>query len=202
MRIPNDAQLDALKEVVNVGVGRAAASLNELLEAHIELDVPAVLILHPEHIDLQSTSLGSEQVACVRLNFEGSFAGTAALLFPPQSAINLVSALTGSDEDALQMNAVMAGTLSEVGNIVINAVIGSIGNLLEQAFEYSLTNYLEGYIKDLLRAPDTTTEYSIMLIQTHFLVSNKQIDGNIFIFFEVGSFDALLDSIDNILGAS
>ena len=199
MRAPNDAQLDALKEIVNVGVGRAAAALNELLEAHIELNVPAVLILHPEHIDLQATSLGGGEVACVQLDFKGSFTGTAALVFPPQSAANLVGALTGEGDDALQMNAVMAGTLSEIGNIVINAVIGSIGNLLEQTFEYSLPNYLEGHINDLLRGANADAEYSILLIQTHFLVSNKQIEGNIFIFFEVGSFGSLLDAVDNIL---
>lgn len=202
MRVPNEAHLDALKEIVNVGVGRAASSLNDLLEEHIELDVPAVLVLHPEHIDLQATSLGGEQISCVRLNFEGSFTGTAALVFPPQSAINLVSALTGGDDETLQMNAMMAGTLSEVGNIVINAVIGSIGNLLEQTFEYSLPNYLEGHINDLLRGEDVDAEYSILLIQTHFLVSNKQIEGNIFIFFEVGSFDTLLDSIDAMISAA
>jgi chemotaxis protein CheC len=92
----------------------------------------------------------------------------------------------------------MAGTLNEVGNIVINGVIGTIGNILAKPFEFSLPNYIEGSLEELLRMGGQSAGLTVLLIRTNFRVQERQIEGNIFMIFELGSFDALFRAIGEL----
>jgi len=198
MTAPTDFQLDVLKELVNVGVGKAASTLNDMLEAHIDLEVPSITLFQFDNLDVDSEGFRDAEVSCVQLNFRGSLNGTAALVFPPQSAVKLVAALTGEDPETPCLNAVMAGTLNEVGNILINAVIGTIGNMLAKPFDFSLPNYLEGRLEELLSPGEEGSDLTVLLIRTSFRVRERQVEGNIFLIFEIGFFDALMTVMEEL----
>ncbi|NEO26772.1 MAG: chemotaxis protein CheC, partial [Kamptonema sp. SIO4C4] len=88
-------QLDALQELVNIGVGQAAGTLNEMVQSHIHLKVPEVSVLSLQ--EAQSTlesRLNGEFLSSVQLQFHGNFAGVAQLIFPTDSATKLVTILT------------------------------------------------------------------------------------------------------------
>lgn len=196
----SEYHLDVMKEIVNTGVGRAAASLNAMLDSHIELDVPSIKVFEFAQLDLVR-DLYAPSLSCVKLSFSGFFAGSAILVFPPESAVKLVASLTGEEPGTPNLDAVMAGTLNEVGNIVINSVIGTIGNILTKTFEFSLPNYLEGKLDELLSSHQPVGTDLILLIQTRFKVQDRQLEGSIFLIFEVGSFDTLIASIDSLFPA-
>jgi len=199
MTMPTALQLDALKEIVNTGVGKAASSLNDMLDSHIELEVPSISVLPTDASGRAGTGLDSRLLAWVQLDFLGAISGTAALVFPPASAVKLVAALTGMEPDTPGLDGVMAGTLNEVGNIIVNSVIGTLGNILNKPFDFSIPNYLEGELSDLLKLGQGRGEMTVLLVQTHFLIRDLQVEGNIFLIFELGSFDALLHAIDELL---
>ncbi len=196
MRMPTEYHLDALREIVNTGVGRAAASLNVMLDAHIELEVPSVTVVSGEYPEEGADSIWGMDLACVQLGFQGNFTGSAILVFPPESAVKLVSTLTGEEPETPFLNAVMAGTLNEVGNIVINSVIGTIGNILVKPFEFSLPDYMEGKLVDLLKPQTPAAVLTILKVRTNFWVHDRHVEGSIILLFELGSFDALLNAID------
>ena len=75
--------LDALKEIVNTGIGRAAASLNSLLVSHIELDVPSIRLFASDETDLVRNDINATDLACVKLSFHGFFSGSACSIRPP-----------------------------------------------------------------------------------------------------------------------
>ena len=199
MSLLTEQQFDTLKEVVNIGIGRAASSLNEMLDAHIQLQVPSIYFFRlgetediPEHLKNQS-------LACVQMGFKGTFSGTAALVFPPDSAAKLVTALTGESVGAPCMNAVMAGTLNEVGNILLNGVMGTIGNILSKPFDYSFPNYLEGALSELLHTHEDSTSNGVLMIQTNFRVEELEIEGNVFLLFETKTFSTLIHELDALM---
>jgi chemotaxis protein CheC len=192
-----ELQLDAFREIVNIGVGRAAASLNDMLESPIQLEVPEVRMVSYEDLAGLAGTV-SESFSCVQLGFRGSFSGVAALVFPPSCAAKLVAAMIDEEPDDPGLDGVMAGTLNEVGNIVINCVIGTIGNILKKTFEFSLPNYLQGALREILHVRHYSGLHFILLVKTHFIVQEKHIDGNIFIIFEASSFDTLLSAIDRL----
>jgi chemotaxis protein CheC len=194
-----DFYLDAIQEIVNVGIGRAAASLNTMLSYPIELQVPVITVLQLDDPNQIPEDLGGDLLACVQLDFHGVLNGTAALVFPPQSAAKLVSALLGENDNDSGMTPVMAETLNEVGNIVINAVIGTIGNIISSPFDYSLPNYREGGLLELLQ-PRGAEGAFILLMRIHFRVFDLQVAGNIFLVFELNSFETLLSLIQGRSG--
>jgi len=137
-------QLDALQELVNIGIGQAAGVLNDMIDSPIRLQIPYLQILTPIDVEEElEQHLNGEQIAAVQLKFTGSFGGIAQLVFPTNSAALLVTMLTG-EEGTHDLDSVKIGTLSEVGNIVINGVMGAISNVLQQRLNYSIPTIAKG----------------------------------------------------------
>jgi len=197
MVFPTTQQFDALKEIVNIGVGRAASSLNEMLEAHIELKVPSLCIFNPNDPQSYPSHLDVGKLSCVQMSFLGKFNGRSALVFPPESAIKLVSTLTGQVEGTPEMDAVMMGTLNEVGNILLNGVMGTVANVLEVTFDYTFPNYSEAPLDQLILSSDPNL---VLLAQTNFEVKSMEIAGHIFLFFELSDFEKLIKMLSGLFG--
>lgn len=189
-------QIDALQEIINIGVGRAASMLNEMIESRIILEIPYIKVLNLEELQQELAQRFHEDCfAAVRLGFKGSFCGMAELVFPRESASTLVSVLTGEDIGSPDLDAVKIGTLSEIGNIVINGVMGSISNVLKQHMNYGIPMYLEDTIEHLVLS-DYVINQTILLAQTSFTIEQLEIMGDIILIFEMTSFDALLTAIN------
>jgi len=189
-------QLDALQELINMGVGRAASLLNEMVDSHIHLEIPFVKVLTAsEAYQELGARFHNDSLASVKLSFTGSFYGTAGLIFPTESASTLVAVLTGEEAGSADLDAVKIGTLSEIGNIVINGVMGSISNVLKQHMHYTLPVYLEDTIDNLL-LPTNVSDSKILLAQARFAIEQLELIGDIILIFEVGTFDALIKAIN------
>ena len=197
-------QMDALKELINIGVGKAADVLNQMIECHIQLQVPFIKIVTVASLPSarEVSGFGEDRLAAVRLGFKGPFRGTAALVFPTDSASKLIAVLVGDEPDTSDdLDSVRVGTLTEVGNIVINGVMGSIGNVLNKRIDYAVPNFIEDTIDHVVSGNSNNSNASdtVLLAQTRFTVEQLQIDGNIMMFFEVGSFDALIGAIEEMI---
>jgi chemotaxis protein CheC len=194
-------QLDALQEIVNIGIGRAASMLNEMVDARIVLQVPTIQLLTANQLLHEMIArFNSQSISVVRLGFSGSLSGTAELMFPTDSASVLVAVLTGEDLDSPDLDAVKIGTLSEIGNIVINGVIGSISNILEQRMEYKIPSYCEDTIENLLLSErNMSDDVVFILAQARFAIEQLEIVGDIILIFEMKTFDNLLKAIDQQL---
>ena len=197
MRELTGYQTDALKELINIGVGRAASLLNEMIGSQILLNVPFIEVLTALTLQQELVKrFRDEQLAIVRLGFTGSLHGSAELLFPTESASSLVAVLTGEELGSPDLDAVKIGTLSEVGNILINGVMGSISNVLEQHMNYTLPIYLEDSIENLILVGNPE-ESAILLGQANFTIEQLEIIGDIILIFEVQTFDTLISAIEN-----
>ena len=196
-------KIDALQELINIGIGKAAGMLNEMLATHVILQVPVIRILSPQDLDRELGEISRNTLSAVRMGFNGSFSGNALLLFPPDSANNLVSVLTGEDSIEDDMDAIRTGTLTEIGNILINCVMGSISNAIGKQLSYSVPSYLEDSLLNMLQQNNEDSRHAtIILAKTHFIIEEHFINGDIILFFEVGSFDALLDSVELLIEKS
>ena len=194
-------QLDALQELVNIGIGQAAGVLNDMIDSPIRLQIPYLQILTPIDVEEElEQHLNGEQIAAVQLKFTGSFGGIAQLVFPTNSAAMLVTMLTGEEVGTHDLDSVKIGTLSEVGNIVINGVMGAISNVLQQRLNYSIPTYSEGTIASLLISGGLATDTVVLLAQTSFMIERLHIEGDIILIFNVNSFDTLLTAINQLAG--
>ncbi|MEH1838877.1 MAG: chemotaxis protein CheC [Nostoc sp.] len=189
-----EEELDALQELINIGVGRAASLLNEMVDSHIRLKIPVVKVLTANEAYQELTKrFHDDTLTSVKLRFTGSFYGTASLIFPTDSASTLVAVLTGEDPSA-DLDAVKIGTLSEIGNIVINGVMGSLSNVLKRHLNYTLPVYLEDTLENLLLSA-YESDSKILLAQASFTIERLEIIGDIILIFLVGTFDALMNAM-------
>lgn len=126
----SDAQIDALKEVGNIGAGHAATALSQLIKKKVMISVPEVKVIKTQEID---SLLGDPNtlVAGVIMNVLGDITSKILLLLTRESALNLVDLL-------LQKPAGSTKVLSEVGN----SAIKETGNILAGAYMNSLNEFL------------------------------------------------------------
>ena len=195
-------QLDALREMINIGVGRAAGILNAMLRSHIILRLPEVGVLSKTEVEAKASQYGAEVFAAVRLGFRGPFAGNASLVFPEDSAAKLVVMLTEGEaglSDDNDLDSIRIGTLTEVGNIVLNSVMGAIGNDLKQHIFYSVPTFQEESLHKMLADSTPDADSNVVWVQTQFSVEDHQIDGDIILVFEMGSLDLLLNAVNRQL---
>ena len=196
---PTALQLDALSELINIGVGRSAEVLNTMLNSHIDLQVPFVKILLSDDFRKEIEALGSDSLSAVHLAFKGKFSGTAQLIFPAATASKLVTTVTGEEVMSESLDEIRSGTLCEIGNIVLNGLMGSISNVLKMHLQYSVPTYLEGKIENLTSAiGNMASDTKILLARTHFTIKELKIEGDIIVFFETGALDALLIEIGTL----
>lgn len=186
--------LDALTEIINIGVGRAAGVLNQMISSKIILKVPHLEIIRAEDVGVRVGELSKAPLSTVKIEIAGDIAGTASLLFIPDSASKLVSLLTGEAMSSPDLDSLKTETLNEVGNILLNSVLGSIANMFEMRLHYSIPHYREGAIGEIFSSADNHGD--VIMAHTTFLVKEHLIEGKILLLFTLGSIGNLLAAIE------
>ncbi len=186
-----------MAEIVNIGVGRAAGILNEMVDGSVDLKVPSIEVLLSRKALREGKLFGGQMLSCVKMPFNGSLTGCAYLIFRSDSALNLVAALTGERVDSPDLDSMKVETLNEVGNIIINAVMGSIGNILDKYIDYSVPAYEESTFSGILSS-NVDDDAWVVLAHTDFSIEKRKIKGNILLVFELASFDSVLSAIDSM----
>jgi len=192
-------QTDALTELINIGVGRAANVLNELTESHIVLKVPSIKLYSFDQLDKLNDRFGDLPLAAVMQNFSGEYEGRAALLFPTESALDLVEGITGEIPEADDIDAIQSATLCELGNIVINALLGTISNILEGNLQFDLSEYRQDKIQGLIPVENReNTEGFVLLSEVHFQIEKLDINGHIILTFDVENLNTLFNMVKQV----
>jgi chemotaxis protein CheC len=181
---------DALAELVNVGVGRAAASLSAMVRERIELSVPKILTITYKdlgyHLGLEQGFEGDESLSIVQQGFGGKIGGAASILFPLSSARKLVSMLTDGALSSEELDLEREAALTEVGNILINGVMGSIGNMTGMEISFYLPEYLECSSEDLEKNYENR---DILLAVVLISISGQEIKGHLVLLFDLPSME-------------
>lgn len=197
MRI-NEDEMDALQEIVNIGVGRAAGALSELIGSRINLRVPAISLVAPGECDSDC----AKGMSIVQ-GFDGTISGNALLVFPIESGQTLAMLLGGYDESEVIPEFEISGILSEIGNIVLNGVLGSLANAISTDLLYQVPDFfVNESFGDLVERTPSICEDStspVLLADTQFSVESSDIKGSIIIAFRIGSLEKLLVELQQLL---
>lgn len=185
-------QMDALREYLSMGVGHAASTLNSMLGRHIELDVPKISLIKVHDIE-DATELGADVYSTVTLGFDGNIKGNASVIFDQQSATDLIEILMpGSSANRAELDEISESTLTEVGNIVINSVMGSFSNSFEFELEYQVPRYSESSLKDLCKVNADESDSIILFGETFLIVEEVRIKGKILLFYVLDDLKSLI----------
>ena len=200
MNIKSD-QLDGLKELLTIGAGKAASSLHEMTGLHVTLEVPRANVCASTATGTIFGGSDQDTYAVVTMPFRGSFSGSSNLVFQIVEAVKLVGLV--SDEAPRQdtLDETACGTLTEVGNILLNGVMGSVGNVLAHHLEYGVPSIAVGTGVDLKQSM-LAGAAAVVLAKVRFAVKGHQVAGDILLLFEVGSFYGFMSTVDGLPQAS
>jgi chemotaxis protein CheC len=137
MRVVDETTLDALRELVNIGMGRAAAAISEITARPIEVEVPVVEVL--QSFEGKNLPEIDQQVAArVAMPFDGAICGQGLLVLSQDGAGRLVQLLMGHERLGTGFDEDEQSALLEVGNITLNRVVGMLLNELGEEVEYQV----------------------------------------------------------------
>lgn len=123
-------QLDALREVANIGAGHAATALSQMTGQRIMISVPRLSVTPLEEVP-PHIGPPEEPVAAVLMNTMGDLTGCTLLVFPRPTALRLSELLmrrpAGSCTDLGEME---QSALKETGNILSGAYLNALSEFM------------------------------------------------------------------------
>ena len=193
-------QQDSLTELVNIAFGRAAGALSELTGQRVILSVPRVSIHPINQLQVPLGQIIQGEVASVHQIFTGPVAGDAMLLLNLEGALALSELLTDERVPLGRLDASDREVLAEVGNIILNACLGTFGNLLKVHISFSVprmqVDALEGLLKSLV-VDQHELRYALVVI-TNFTLKDSTVGGCLVIVLGVASLEKLLAAVEHL----
>lgn len=193
--------LHILQELINIGVGRGAQVLNTLLSHHVVLDVPQVTETSPSQL-VEALGIDETQpLSCVQMGYRGALQGEVQLLFPADAASQMVNLLVQDGYAPEELDFIRQATMTEVGNIVINAVVGTLSNLFGFHLQYTLPVYRGGTLSSIEDQAELSTMEVILLAKTRFTIEELSLTGNMLLFFSLPTYQELEAALERYAGA-
>jgi len=191
-------QHDALIELLNIGFGRAAASLSELTGHRVLLEVPHVSIHPIQELKEALRAFVDDQVATVHQIFSGPVGGDALLVLDFKAAGMLKELLTNEPPLPLPIDASGREVLTEVGNILLNACLGTFGNILQVQVSFSVPHLNLDTLNAVMRSLLVNREglrYALV-VHAGFRLRDAEVRGYLVIVLSVASLDRLIRAVE------
>ena len=157
----NDLQLDALREMSNIGSGNAATALASMLGQSVDLHVPTALVLElADAVDAVGNA--EDTVSAVIIGVFGDLDATVLLLFDPESA-NTLCALLGVEGDP----EMALSALGEIGNILGSSYVQAMGTMTNLHMEphppVAMADMLGAIVASVLAVTAADTDLALLL---------------------------------------
>lgn len=157
----SEMQLDALRELANIGSGTAATALSTMVGIPIDVTVPSAIAL-PLADAVDAAGPADAVVTAVLLPISGEMDAIVLLLFLPTDAVTICN-LLGVDADT----EVGLSALGEIGNILGSAYVGALGLMtglkLEPHPPETATDMLAAIVSTVLASGAEETDIALML---------------------------------------
>ena len=191
-------QLDALREIGNVGAGNSATALSQIINKRIDMNVPKVALVPIESVpDLVG---GPDAIVVgVFLRIYGKAPGNVLFLLPQKSAFYLVDTLMGREHGTTKsLDFMDESALMEIGNILSGAYLNAFFNLTHISMLPSipaLAMDMAGAILNIILVQLGQMGDQAMVIETQFLAEDDGIKGNFFLVPDPGSLGTLIKAV-------
>lgn len=121
-------QLDALREVANIGAGHAATALSQMTDQRIMISVPQLSIASIDDMPNQIAE-PEEPVAAVLMKMEGDLTGLTLLVFPRPIAMRIAGLMMRRPVTTLGL--IEESAIKEAGNILSAAYLNALADFLK-----------------------------------------------------------------------
>lgn len=208
MIILSEIESDTLAELLNLGMGRAAASLSQMVGEEISLSVPHLEFLTREEATRTLEVQTSVQVSAVVQPFSGPFSGSSMLIFPQSKSLELVRVLLKSDAPVEVLTELEQEALSEVGNVILNACLGTLANMLRTEIRCGLPEFISAQCSALMGgmitgnvdpARPNQPDDPVILIIVDFATQSSHVKGYVVLMVDISTLSNLKNHLNDLL---
>lgn len=191
-------QLDALREIGNIGAGNSATALSQLINRRIDMNVPKVTIVPLDEVP--ELVGGPEAVVVgVFLRVYGRAPSNILFLLPQECAFYLVDTLLGKKRGETQFLDVMdESALMEIGNILAGSYLNALFTFTNLALLPSipaLAMDMAGAILNVVLVQLGQMGDHALVIETKFESDDDGINGHFFLVPDPGSLETILTAV-------
>lgn len=202
----NDFKYDMLTEMFNIGVGKAAGLLSEIIDRTILLNIPRIKISNQKEQELKSVDYlpkvldGTLMVSSI--SFKEQLTGKANLIFPAKEMRTFINlCLNQADDTAsndMNFTDVDFDVIKEIGNIILNCIIGEIGNHLDMQLDYTLPEVQVFDRIDFDKDVKSDEYKSVIILYITFVIDGTEIGGAVLVDLTLNSLNELMKNLDLI----
>ncbi|ADI73768.1 CheC, inhibitor of MCP methylation [Methanohalobium evestigatum Z-7303] len=202
----SNLQIDAMKEIGNIGMGNATTSLSELTGKRVQLNLSSIQKLNPSAI-IQNLP-ESITMTCIMHTIKGDIQGVILNLFEISNAMVLTNLLLSETEYEYdpEMN---ESALNEISNILTGSYLTSISSFLQVNGLHSVPQTVTGSMEDILDTASREMGHDIENmpnLETMFMIQSvghesglNTLYGDVFFLIEPESLDKLIETVDNMM---
>ena len=188
----SELQLDALRELANIGSGTASTALSTMLGRSVDISVPTARVLSfADAVD--AAGPGEQEMTGIVLGITGDMTGTVLLLIPPADADAMCRMLGVEPTDDIALSA-----LGEIGNIVgtsyINALASMTGMHIEPTPPATATDMLGAIVETVLAGHAFSGDAALML-DSNLLVEGEDCSISFLLVPDAGGIEMLLSRL-------
>ena len=191
-------EFDILKEIGSIGGGNAATALSSMLNAKVNMSMPAVKVLgfNPA---LNLLGDPEELVAAIFVEMSGELEGVMLFILTKEFADEIVQRMLGKGGvDMLELDEIDSSVLTEIGNIVISSYITAMSSLANVEVELSVPQFTANMLGGILSVPIAVMGHHadrIMMITGEFKIDGKALNSNMLLLPDVKSLNVLMKKL-------
>jgi chemotaxis protein CheC len=197
----SEIEADALTEIFNVGAGRAALSLSEIVGDEVRLSVPSVDVLKAHEVNARVLSLTQARFATVGQVFDGPFQAEAVLLFTEDHALEIVRDMMGSQMSIEQLAEFEQEAMCELGNIILNACLSAMADMLNITLNSTLPSYAVSSSDEISQRliGSGGEENYILVLHIDLIIEKHHTQGHLIFLLSSSSLNKLVSHIQRYL---
>ena len=195
----SELERDALTEIVNIGVSRAASALRKMVGDQVLLSVPSIEVVSQGRAARLISERESDELVAVRQDFSGPFSGRALLIFPEANSLELVRAVTGGELSAQEVLDLEQEALAETGNVILNGCLATMANMLKRSLTMTIPEVLRGDGATLFEVRDDGSQGLVLFLYIDFAVRQRDIRGYIAMLMDIPSLATLKELLDEFI---
>jgi len=195
-------QLDALKEIGNIGAGNAATALSQLLGKRVCVNVPQAKLLPLEKLsEIEILERPEELTIAVSLRILGKLKGGMLVLFPQKSALTMIDILTQRKIGSTEVfTTVDESALSESSHIICCSYLNAVGQFLSlyqliPSISETSIDRVDKLTKVVMKRFISQDVNYILPIKNHLVIEDVELDLFVVFLLESESFKEILKMV-------
>lgn len=194
----SSVQLDALKEICNIGAGNAATALSQILDRKVDMHVPEAAFVGFDDI---AGILGSEEMVVlgIMILLEGDVEGSMVFLITKESASVMISSLLKKDFDCdIEFDEMDMSAIKEIGNIIVSSYITSLSMMTGFNIRVSEPFATVDMVASILSVPVAEVGKcgdNVLFMKSFISCEDFELGGNFIMLPTIESFEKIMTSL-------